>query len=291
MRFLSASAFLFFAGSLASPTRVTRAALLHPRYIESFHDCSADQERKLRRDFADAANFALHAFNDLSESSPAYSNYFRNEPGNGLEEDIEHVRSLWGTVTSNNDPTNPGYTFTVRCAPEGDEECGSRTTQSWAITDAQPEEDGTPRQMKICPFYFTDASSSRSTTSHPWIPNPRRTQDSWCRPGARLRDFSMGGLILLHEMTHLDALARVAGYPERHDEDGDFDTHATEDVQGVDPLNNPPLQARNLAQIWKDGREGDYPELTEPYRNAESLAASALEHFVMKFCKLDHVDI
>ncbi len=64
-------------------------------------------------------------------------------------------------------------------------------------------------------------------------------------------------------------------------DDGDFDSHATEDVQGVDPGNNPPLQARNLANIWKDGRQGDYNELTEPYRNAESLAAAALGKFLL----------
>ncbi|RYP65997.1 hypothetical protein DL769_006163 [Monosporascus sp. CRB-8-3] len=291
MRFVSASAFLFFAGSLASPTRVTRANLLHLRSIESYNDCSADQESKLRQDFADAVNFARHAFDDLDENSPAYTNYFRTEAGNGLEEDIEHARSLWSTVASNNDPTNPSYTFTVRCAPDGDAECGDRTTNSWAITDAQPEANGTPRQMKICPFYFTDAATRQSSTSYEWIPNPKRTQRSWCRKEARFRDFSMGGLTLLHEMTHLDALTHAAGYPERHDENGDFNTHATDDVQGVEPGNNPPQQARNLAQIWKDGREGDYDELTEPYRNAENLAASALEHYVMKFCELDHVDI
>lgn len=81
-------------------------------------------------------------------------------------------------------------------------------------------------------------------------------------------------------MTHLDAVAASAGYPSVHDDGGDFDTHATEDVVGVAPQNNPPLQARNLAAIWQAGNEGDYTDLTEPYRNAESLAAAALGEFV-----------
>lgn len=76
-------------------------------------------------------------------------------------------------------------------------------------------------------------------------------------------------------MTHLDALAAAAAYPSVHDDGGDFDTHATEDVAGVNPQNNPPLQSRNLAQIWQQGKEGDYDDLVEPYRNAESIADAA----------------
>lgn len=47
-------------------------------------------------------------------------------------------------------------------------------------------------------------------------------------------------------------------------------------MAGVNPEDNPPLQARNLAQIWQRGEQDDYDELTQPFRNAESLAAAAL---------------
>lgn len=187
-----------------------------------------------------------------------------------------------------------------------------RTTESFAITDAQPEVDGTPRQIKICPKYFTDATTKLSTNSKEYKVNPGRRDNSWCQPGNKFKDFSVGGITLLHEMTHLDALAAAADYPDVHDDDGDFDTHATEDVAGVNPQNNPPLQSRNLAQIWQQGKEGDYDNLVEPYRNAESIADAAFgewrqaiittcaqesdtnffsEAYVMKFCELDNIDI
>lgn len=87
------------------------------------------------------------------------------------------------------------------------------TTQSFAITDARPQDGDTARQMKICPIYFTHDWSKQSTTSHKWIPNPGRRDDSWCKPEAKFRDFSVGGLVLLHEMTHLDAVTKAASYP------------------------------------------------------------------------------
>lgn len=163
-----------------------------------------------------------------------------------------------------------------------DSEPTRSTTDSFAITDAQPEANGTPRQILICPLYFTDPSTIQSSTSHPYKPNPGRRDDSWCQPGNKFKDFSIGGETLLHEMTHLDAVAASAGYPSVHDDDGNFDTHATEDVAGVNPLNNPPLQARNLATIWQTGRDGDYTDLTEPFRNAESIAAAALGESVSR---------
>lgn len=132
--------------------------------------------------------------------------------------------------------------------------------------------------MKICPKYFADATTKLSTTSKEYKVNPGRRDNSWCQPGNKFNDFSVGGITLLHEMTHLDALAAVANYPsvQSHDDDlGDFDTHATEDVFGVTPGNNPPAQARNLAKIWQQGKEGNYNDLVEPYRNAESIAAAA----------------
>ncbi|PSR77685.1 hypothetical protein BD289DRAFT_343295, partial [Coniella lustricola] len=94
----------------------------------------------------------------------------------------------------------------------------------------------------------------------------------WCKVGAKFKDFSVGGITLLHEMTHLDAVGKLAGYPEVTDAGG-IKSHGTEDVTGISPANNPPLQARNLLKLWTSGKA---PSTTlEPYRNAESIAAAA----------------
>lgn len=44
----------------------------------------------------------------------------------------------------------------------------------------------------------------------------------------------------MHEMTHLDAVGKLAGYPEVTDAGG-IKSHSTEDVTGISPANNPPL--------------------------------------------------
>ncbi len=89
---------------------------------------------------------------------------------------------------------------------------GNRDYLSWAATDAQPEENGIPRQMKICPKYFTDSQSKRSAADKDYTPGRR---GSWCilHP-FKLNDFSIGALILIHELTHFDVVGKAAGFPE-----------------------------------------------------------------------------
>lgn len=105
------------------------------------------------------------------------------------------------------------FAFSVRCAPKHDKDCNDRTTWSFAIADAQPEEEGTPRHIKICPKYFTHESTKP------------RMNDKKCEPGNRLgtlcrkapvkfKDFSVGALVLLHELTHLDEVGKLAGLSE-----------------------------------------------------------------------------
>lgn len=92
-----------------------------------------------------------------------------------------------------------------------------RTSWSYAITDGQPEADGMARQVTICPRYFTDDRTQRSTNTDGkhYTPSPRRYQKSWCiREPFKLNDFMVGGITLLHELTHLNSVRSVACYPE-----------------------------------------------------------------------------
>lgn len=130
--------------------------------------------------------------------------------------------------------------------------------------------------MKICPKYFTDVTSKLSTTDDIYVEPARRNAKGWCKIGAKFKDFSVGGLTLLHEMTHLDAVGKLAEYPQVTDVGG-IVSHGTEDVGGIAPANNPPLQARNLLKLWTSGKATKATLV--PYRNAESIAASAFgEH-------------
>lgn len=113
-------------------------------------------------------------------------------------------------VAANNDPTNAPYTFSVRCAKADDAECNGGT--SLAITDAKPQDGDTTREMKICPLFFTADQTKNNLDSKKYDGDKR---GSWCQLGQRFKDFETGGHTLLHEMTHLDALANAAGLPER----------------------------------------------------------------------------
>ena len=101
----------------------------------------------------------------------------------------------------------------MRCAPQNDDECQSRTTWSYAITDARPEDEGTSRQMTICPKYFTDDATKQSMDAKKYEPGKR---GSWCILAPyKFKRFSVGALVLLHEMTHLDVVGRTASLPEK----------------------------------------------------------------------------
>jgi hypothetical protein len=67
--------------------------------------------------------------------------------------------------------------------------------------------------MKICGNYFTHPWTMNSLNSKELIKNPSRRDNSWCKTGNNFRWFSVGGLTLMHEMTHLDGLSAHAGYP------------------------------------------------------------------------------
>ena len=113
-------------------------------------------------------------------------------------------------MAANNDPTNAPYTFSVRCATSNDAVCKSGT--SLASTDAKPQDGNKAREMTICPLFFRSDQTRNNLDSKKYDGNKR---GSWCQLGQHFKDFETGGHTLLHEMTHLDALAKAAGLPAR----------------------------------------------------------------------------
>ena len=84
--------------------------------------------------------------------------------------------------------------------------------QSKTITDAKPQEGNKAREMTICPLFFRSDQTRNNLDSKKYDGNKR---GSWCQLGQHFKDFETGGHTLLHEMTHLDALAKAAGLPAR----------------------------------------------------------------------------
>lgn len=131
----------------------------------------------------------------------SYTHYLR-------EEDSDNALKLWSAVASNNDPTNPPYSFSVRCAAS----CTGDESSSLAITDSAPQDGSTLREMKLCPLFFTAAETANNLSSKAYNGDKR---GSWCQTGQKFSDFETAGHTILHEMTHLDALGAAAGVPAR----------------------------------------------------------------------------
>ncbi|KAI9752549.1 MAG: hypothetical protein M4579_005586 [Chaenotheca gracillima] len=247
---------------------------LAPRLETNYVDCNDDQKSKLGTSFADAAALANIAFN-IDQASSAFKHYLRDE-------DRDQAKSLWSAVASNNDPTNPSYTFSVRCARAGDKGCG---TKSLANTDPRPQDGDTVREMKICPVFFTADETKNSLDSRKYDGDKR---GSWCQLGQHFKDFETAGHTLLHEMTHLDALGASAGVPGRQDPDG-FLSHGTDDVDGfgdsyVD-------SARGLLNAWVNDPDSIEPDSLKPWQNAENIAAAATEWWFIKSCGFTEIDL
>lgn len=94
-----------------------------------------------------------------------------------------------------------------------DNKITDHSQSSLAITDAAPQlNDGSYREIKICPLFFTASVTKNRLDSKSY---DKDADNSWCKSGQPFKDFETGGHTLLHEMTHLDALGKAAGMPER----------------------------------------------------------------------------
>ncbi|KAF2089452.1 hypothetical protein K490DRAFT_72221 [Saccharata proteae CBS 121410] len=240
----------------AVPTKFDSRSLdrtLFPRLDVNFVGCTDDQKTKLKTDFADAAALANIAYGQIDESGTAYTHYLRGQ-------DSDKAKSFWSMVAANNDPTNAPYTL--------------------AITDAQPQTGSTPREMLICPLYFTASVTANNLNSKKYDGDKR---GSWCQSGQKFKDFETGGHTLLHEMTHLDALGAAAGEP-LHD-----GVHGTDDVDGYG--DDYTVAARAFLNDWVNDPGSLPTNALKPYQNAENLAASATENWFLLSCGFTNIDL
>jgi len=103
---------------------------------------------------------------------------------------------------------------------------------------------------------------------------------TWCSHGNNFGYLEVARHALFREMTHLDVLGAYAGLTLRKSYDWSV-SHGTEDTRDFGDW--PPAQARALAVAWQKDPE-HYAGLPT-YRNAENLAAAALEWYVLDRCK------
>ncbi|KAI4270323.1 MAG: hypothetical protein LQ337_006750 [Flavoplaca oasis] len=235
-----------------------------------FVGCDDKQRTKAGQAAADMANLALHAYNEASADKYGFNHYFKDD-------ELAVFKSAMSTIQQNNDPTNAPYNFIINCSPTGDEEKRCKKGKgSYAITDITvPKDDNDHKSMWLCPLFFTGDDAKND------LPN---TQDgdklkAWCDQ----KDYTLfptAGHILLHEITHLDAVAKK-WLPDDANEDGE---HGTEDfAQSSRPIRD----ARRLKDLVD--KIPDRDDVPAPRFNAESYAGAATELWAQKFCKKEFI--
>ncbi|KAL9611158.1 MAG: hypothetical protein Q9167_004180 [Letrouitia subvulpina] len=142
---------------------------------------------------------------------------------------------------------------------------------SLAITDSRPQAGDTPREMKICPRFFT-APETKSDLSSKTYDKAERARNSWCKIDPPLfKNFETAGHTLLHEMTHLDAVGRAAGFQPQ----GNPPSHGTDDVDGFG--DDYVTAARGFLDAWVNSPDELAENALQPFQNAENLAAAATD--------------
>ncbi|KAI0405282.1 hypothetical protein F4802DRAFT_597409 [Xylaria palmicola] len=297
----SIAAMLLLAGStsaVALPGGQVNGGLHHLFARGTNYDASCDRKipgsdkifkDKISKAFGDAGALALATQtgedskgNAFTEST-AFSHYFSDG-------EKDQVKNMMQAIYNNRVPDDgdgQGYTITVKCGSDQDDECGPSVL---AATSAKPGE----TTMVFCDRFFSaNTAQTKQDLSSKQL-GTRRGQ--WCQSGENFPFFEVAGLTVFHEMTHLHVVGQQAGLTARPDPDG-YDSSGTVDVyikggdddramyDGLEPWQ----AARKLRQLWSayDGDNNKYKPTTPDVENAESYAAAALEFYFLNGCKWD----
>ncbi|KAM0797972.1 hypothetical protein BDR22DRAFT_823780 [Usnea florida] len=257
---------------VAAPSHSNVATSSLVKRSNTFVGCSDDQRTKAGQALADAANLALIAFDQASTSDPGFSHYFQATA-------LGVFKNAMSTIAENNEPTNPSYQFIINCDPTGPvlKTCGKK---SYAVADSTvPANDNDLKTIWLCPLFWKPGPDSAQNLPDT---NDEDALNKWCA-GTDYTKFVTAGHTILHEMTHLDAVAKL--FPLDPNNEGQ---HGTEDYDNGSSY----IQAaRKLAVFIANGRT-DVPIAIE---NADSYAGAAtgklsnvwyswLELWAEKFC-------
>ncbi|KAI4112291.1 MAG: hypothetical protein LQ345_006539, partial [Seirophora villosa] len=182
----------------AAPGFAPKSASSLTKRYNTFIGCDDKQRTKAGQAAADMANLALHAYSEASTDKYGFKHYFRDD-------DLDKFKLAMSTIQGNNNPTNAPYNFIINCNPTGDnEELCKADKGSYAITDPSvPKDDNDYKSIWLCPLFFTGDDTKND------LPD---TEDgdklkAWCDQ----KDYTLfptAGSTLLHEITHLDAVAK-----------------------------------------------------------------------------------
>ncbi|MCJ1467193.1 hypothetical protein MMC07_005816 [Pseudocyphellaria aurata] len=254
----------------AAPGFSPKSASSLTKRANTFVGCNDDQRNKAGQALADMANLALHAYDEAGTEKYGFKHYFKDD-------ELDTFKTAMSAISENNDPTNAPYNFIVNCDPTGDvaDSC-DEDGGSYAITDSTvPANDNDYKSIWLCPLFFTGDDTKNN------LPNTEDADQlqAWCNQ-KDYTFFPTAGHTLLHEVTHLDAVAKIF-LPDDANGEGQ---HGTEDfAQGSKPI----FDARRLkVMVDNDPNRDDVPA---PRFNAESYAGAATELWAQKFCQKDFI--
>lgn len=239
------------------------------------------KEDVLRQAYTDARTLASKA-QSVSSDNKGFTHYFG---GTGADVQLDHFQKMMGAIASD----DKYYSITFECKDRP-----SCTDQSVLVTNAEAGGANDAKTIEVCDAFWTAASTKyllyngQKTEPSP----PYRSQDQWCRKSTANGDsnvsqrtnqfFATAGHSILHELTHLDALAEQAGLAADDDKDSpDYGRHGTLDVQGQCELSG----ARQFLKDYDAGKTSN----TSPDYNAESYAAAATEIWFMDICGFSQI--
>ena len=234
----------------------------------------------LQAAYNDAVTLAT-ASQDVTADNVGFTHYFG---GDGADVQLTHFQNMMRAIAS----SDINYSIQFVCQDTG----GVCSTTSVLVTDATPGSATDVKNITVCPSFWTGASTKyllyNPSNTSPSPPYRDNTSSGWCGkraqggdPNVSLRQnqfFATAGHSILHELTHLDPLANLAGLDG---DPGENNAHGTADAQTGCEL----AGARAFLQSYINGQTDE----TSPDYNAESYPAAATEVYFMQLCSFSQI--
>ncbi|KAI9666897.1 MAG: hypothetical protein M1831_001402 [Alyxoria varia] len=209
LKFLGVALIACVSAKLSATTASNHSSMLVKRRTLLDDSC-------LLPDYYERANSALQdarkivhwaASNENIEQSTAFKHYF-------LPEDVGTVKDMFWLLTG---VFFRDFNWRLKCGTARNPHI---CTDGRSVAVAQIQLGGS---IALCDNFFADdIPDVRQTLGDKRYTRHRR--NGWCQQGQEFPFFQVGGVIILHELTHLDYIGRQAGLPARRG------SHGTDDI-------------------------------------------------------------
>jgi len=231
----------------------------------------------LQQAYNDAVSLAT-AVQNVAADNKGFTHYFG---GDLPDKQLTHFQNMMKAIASSDN--HYAINFECKNVPT----CGDDSNM---VTTSDPGSATDVKLIQVCSKFWTGASTKfllyDPTKTSPSLPYRNNDASGWCGKkklnddpnvsSQRHQFFATAGHTVLHELTHLDALAQVAGLAA-----DELNRHGTTDAQVDCELEGARgFLANYIAKKTKE---------TSPDYNAESYAAAATEIYFMSLCQFSEI--